>query len=113
MFRHVRSQNADLDGITIMGETTLVPADVVKRFGPPTSGDGYKISGEYAFLNEKDEAFVLHDWHSTNLMYDTAPTPEEFWAGTEPVEFSISSMDLDVAAFVRWLRSEVGGPAAG
>ena len=113
MFRHVRSQDAELDGITIMGETTLVPADVVKRFGKPAPGDGYKISGEYAFLNEQNEAFVFHDWLSTNLIYDTAPSPEQFWAGTSPVQLSISSMDLDVAAFAEWLRSEVGGSAAG
>jgi len=113
MFRHVRSQDADLDGITIRGDTTLVPADVVKRFGKPAPGDGYKISGEYAFLNERNKAFVLHDWLSTNLIYDTAPSPEQFWSGTNPVQLSISSLDLEVADFVQWLRAEFGGAAAG
>ena len=54
MFRQVRSQDVDLDGITIMGEVTLVPAAIVKRFGQPSPGDEYKISGEYAFVNERE-----------------------------------------------------------
>jgi hypothetical protein len=41
MFRHVKSQEADLDGITIMGEIIVSPAAVVRRFGKPSPGEGY------------------------------------------------------------------------
>ncbi len=93
-----------------MGRVELAPAAVVRRFGQPSPGDGNKISGEYAFLSERGEAFVLHDWLSTNLIYEAAPPPERFWASTEPIELSISSLDLEVTEFAEWIRSEVSGP---
>ena len=108
MFRHVKSQEAELDGITIMGEVSVAPAAVARRFGPPAPGEGYKISGEYAFLNERNEAFVLHDWLSTKLYHPEGPDPEKFWAREEPTSLSISSLDLDVAEFSAWLKAELG-----
>lgn len=92
-----------------MREVALAPATVVKRFGDPSPGDGYKISGEYAFLNDRGEAFVLRDWLSTNLIDETAPSPEQFWARTDPVELSVSSLDLEITESAEWLRSEVHG----
>lgn len=108
MFRHVKSQEADLDGITIMGEVTVAPAAVVRRFGEPSPGEEYKISGEYAFLNNRGEAFVLHDWLSTNLYHPDGPAPEDFWASEEATSLSISSLDLDVTEFAAWLKSQLG-----
>jgi len=107
MFRKVKSQDVDLDGITIMGEVTAAPAAVVRLFGPPSPGDGYKISGEYAFVNDGGEAFVLHDWMYTNLCSEDGPTPEEFWAIKEPLELSISSLDLDTAEFAKWVQQQL------
>ena len=107
MFRHVKSQDVDLDGITIMGEVTAVPALIAKRFGKPSPGDGYKISGEYAFTNDRGEAFVLHDWMCTSLYHESGPTPETFWTGKDPFEFSVSSLDLDISEFATWLQNEL------
>jgi hypothetical protein len=107
MFRHVKSRDVDLDGITIMGEVTAAPASIVKLFGPPSPGDGYKISGEYAFVNHRGQAFVLHDWLCTSLYDSSGPTPELFWASGDPFEFSVSSMDLDISEFAAWLQNEL------
>jgi hypothetical protein len=108
MFQHVKSQDVDLDGITIMGEVTVAPAVVVKRFGRPSPGEGYKISGEYAFTNDRGEAFVLHDWLCTNLYHhEDGLTPEAFWAMADPFPLSISSLDLDTSEFAAWLQNEL------
>ena len=107
MFRKVKSQDVDLDGITIMGEVMAAPAAVVRLFGKPSPGDGYKISGEYAFVNDRGEAFVLHDWMYINLCSEDGPTPEEFWAIEEPLELSVSSLDLDSADFANWLQQQL------
>ena len=78
MFRRVKSQDVDLDGITIMGEVQATPASIVRLFGPPAPGDGYKISGEYVFQGDGGEVFVLHDWMCTSLYHPSGPTPEVF-----------------------------------
>lgn len=107
MFRRMRSEEADLNDITIMGEVIATPAVVVRRFGKPSPGEGYKISGEFAFTNEAGDAFVLHDWLATDLYLPEGPTPEDFWASEEPTKLSVSSLDLDVNEFSDWLAKQL------
>ncbi len=107
MFKRVKSQDVDLDGITIMGEVQARPAQIVKLFGQPAPGDGYKISGEYAFQAANGDVFVLHDWMCTSLYLPSAAAPEQFWASTDPFDFSISSMDLDTSEFASWLHEQL------
>lgn len=106
-FRLVDGKNYDLNGITIMGEVEVVPADVVRCFGKPSPGDGYKISGEFVFASDRDEVFVLHDWISTRLFYGEGLSPLEFWAFESPIELSISSLDLDTTRFANWLQEQL------
>jgi len=97
------SPSADTSGITEMGEAEVPPARLVRRFGTPSRGDGYKVSGEYVFVDSDGEPFVVHDWKSTSLWDESFPTSEEFWAGEEPQELSVSTRDLDTEGFERWL----------
>lgn len=97
-----------LDGATIVGTTSVAPALVVKRFGKPRPGDGYKVSGEFAFTNVLGDAFILHDWLSTKLYIGSEPTPERFWASVEEHELCVSSLDLDCTDFLEWLGNEIG-----
>jgi hypothetical protein len=101
------SQSSDTTGITQMGEIEVPPALVVRRFGLPAKGDDYKVSGEYLFLDQNGNLFVVHDWKSTSLWDERLPAPEEFWATVEPTELSISSHDLDTGEFVRWFLQQL------
>jgi hypothetical protein len=79
---------------------------IVKRFGAPRGGDGYKVSGEYIFLDQ-GQPFVVHDWKSTKLWDPDLFTPEEFWSSREPMELNISSRDLDTTEFERWFLGQL------
>lgn len=106
-FRLVKGHEVQLDGATVTGATSVAPALIVKRFGPPQRGDGHKISGEYVFVSANGEAFALHDWLATSLYYGSGKTPDEFWAGTDDVELKVSSLDLDCSEFLEWLGNEL------
>jgi hypothetical protein len=100
-------RTTDLTGITEMGEFDVPPAIIVKRFGPPGAGDGYKISGQYVFVDTNGEPFVVHDWKSTTLWDGGLGTPEDFWASEEPQEMTVSTRDLDTEVFVAWFLREL------
>jgi hypothetical protein len=95
-----------------MGDVEIPPALVIKRFGPPTEGDGYKVSGEFVFVDSKGEVFVVHDWKSTSLWEEGLPTPEEFWARAEAEELSIGTRDVDTADFKQWFLEQLGWRSA-
>ena len=81
-------------GGSLQGSCRVSPARLVEVFGEPSESDGYKVSGEFTFIDrETGESFTLYDWKSTTL-YDYAgepgvPTPAEFWASSEQYEFHI------------------------
>lgn len=106
-YRRIKSRDLRLDGATVTAATSIAPALIVQRFGTPCQGDGYKISGEFAFINDEDNAFILHDWLSTSLYTGSEPTPEQFWASLEEYELRVSSLDLDCTEFLEWLANEV------
>lgn len=107
-YKLAKSGESRLDGATIMATAPISPALLVQRFGEPNSGDGYKISGEFVFINDCREVFALHDWLSTTLYTESGLTPAEFWASTEEHDFCVSSLDLDCTDFLEWLGNEIG-----
>lgn len=106
------TSDADTAGIGGMDEIEVSPARVVEVFGPPPSrGDEYKTSGEYIFRDEAGRVFTLSDWKATSLWDPSFPTPEQYWAGAEPDELTISAVDDDVTAFKDWLLARLVGEA--
>lgn len=103
---------ADTVGITGMGEIEVPPALLVQRFGLPGPGDGMKTSGEYVFVDEQGQPFVVHDWKATSLWDEGLATPEDYWASWEPDELTISSRDSDTQDFEKWLLGSLGLGAA-
>jgi hypothetical protein len=101
------SPNYDTIGVTQVDEIEVAPVFVVRRFGSPTKGDGYKVSGEYIFVDLNGKPFIVHDWKSTSLWDKHFPDPEEFWASFDPVELSISSHDLDTEEFKSWFFQQL------
>jgi hypothetical protein len=106
---------ADTAGMHRVDDIEIPPAVLVGMFGPPGRGsDDGKVSGFYRFTSNAGEVFTLYDWKATTLYYDADPawpTPEEFWAGTEPVPFGIGGhgeenedgLNLGATAFREWL----------
>jgi hypothetical protein len=102
------SPSTDTTGITEMGEVEVPPALVVRRFGAPSEGDGYKVSGEFVFVDRNGEPFVVHDWKATSFWDERFPSAEDFWASEEPEELSVSTRDLDTAEFEQWFLEQLG-----
>ena len=106
------TSDADTTGIGGMDEIEVPPARVVEVFGtPPSRGDEYKTSGEYIFRDEAGRVFTLSDWKATSLWDPSFPTPEQYWARTEPDELTISAVGDDVTAFKQWLLARLLGEA--
>ena len=99
--------SADTIGVTGMGEIEVPPALLVKRFGSPGSGDGFKTSGEYVFVDLDGRPFIVHDWKATSLWDSEFPTPEEYWASRVPEELTISTRDLATHDFQEWLLAQL------
>ena len=82
--------NASIHGTHLIAYVTMIPSELVKRFGEPKESDGYKVSGEYVFTSDHGRVFTLYDWKSTNLYDDKdAISPKELWASKEPFQFNI------------------------
>jgi len=107
-YRLVKSGELRLDGATIVATVPIAPAILIQHFGEPSPGDGYKISGEFVFINDGGDVFALHDWLSTTLYTNSGRTPAEFWASTEEMELHVSSADKDGTGFLEWLANQIG-----
>ena len=99
---------ANTIGVTGMSEVEVPPALVVRRFGQPSPGDGFKVSGQYVFVDDKGQTFLVHDWKATNLWDPSFPGPEEYWSGRVPDELTISTKDVDPALFLQWFLDQLG-----
>ena len=99
--------SADTTGVTGMGELDLPPRVLVQRFGPPSPGDGSKVSGEYVFVGPAGEVFVVHDWKATSLWNEAFPTPQSYWSLDEAEELVISSRDMPTEQFEVWLPQQL------
>lgn len=70
MFR-VCDNMDNIDGTSRMGEMDVKYKDLILTFGQPMESDGYKVSGEWVFMeDESGEVFTLYDWKMTEL-YDS------------------------------------------
>ena len=79
-----------------VGEISLNYQDIVNAIGEPEESDGYKVSGEWYFLNEETGAvFTLYDWKSTSLYSDDLPSVGEFRSYTGNVQFNIGGTGND------------------
>jgi len=95
--------DARVEGIHyLQGHIEIAPRDLVRAFGPPALSDGYKVSGEYRFVNKDGDVFTLYDWKSTSLYDDgllfppedgvgVLMTPEIFWSSGQPYRFHIGA----------------------
>lgn len=99
--------NEFASGTYKIGSVRLVPSKLIKMFGPPLSGDGYKVSGEYVFKSEDGKPFTVYDWKQTTL-YDQENlyTNVGFWMLDKEMEFSIGGKDMnDYHDFYKWIKS--------
>jgi hypothetical protein len=99
-----------------IGVIVLAARRLVDRFGPPEECDGYKVSGQYRFEDDRGRVYTVYDWKETSLFDDgvddgetsEAPTPDEFWSNENPITFHIGGRDDgDVEAFKNWLSAQV------
>lgn len=80
----------DFIGGSLQGECLISPAKLVEAFGQPGEADGYKVSGEYVFIDpDNGDSFTLYDWKYTTLYDSEGVRPSDFWASTEPYRFHI------------------------
>jgi hypothetical protein len=104
--------NDSANGTCLQGYVVLKPAALVRRFGEPQEGDGYKVSGEYIFEDSKGNIYTLYDWKSTTL-YDceAALRPSELWASEELFKFNIggSGAWTNWQDFKTWIANELKG----
>ena len=105
---------ADQSGTHGLGSIHLAPRAVIDRFGSPGSGDGYKTSGNYRFVDDAGLVYTLYDYKVTSLYHDPgqdhprSQTPETFWADGRPTTLHIGGTEAcDLPAFKVWLRYEV------
>ena len=98
---------ANITGTHLVGYIEAQPFVLVAVFGKPHESDGYKVSGEYVFSNDRGEVFTLYDWKSTSLYFGPgAPTPEEFWESDVVHELNIGGK-TDAKEFIEWFVETV------
>lgn len=106
-----RIEGGDCGGTWLCGYVTLSPAGLIRAFGPPDVGDGYKSSGEYIFHGPDGETITLYDYKVTTLYmgeYDSeAPTPEEFWEREEHSFHIGGGGKTDLNKFKSWVSERV------
>lgn len=100
--------DANVGGTSRIGEVSVAPAKLKAVFGPSESSDGYKVSGEYIFVDKKGTPFTVYDYKSTSLYDEDNPSPDAFWNATVPMEFSVGGNDrTKVNEFKAWLLDKL------
>lgn len=106
-------RTADADGTSLLEEAEVVPAFLVSRFGPPSLGDGYRVTGYYVFTDSHGQVFTVYDFKSTAAYLgeeDCALSPIEFWKSEFMHELSIGGLgtygDGSAKGFIAWLLDE-------
>ncbi len=105
----VLTDSAEAAETEFFDEVQVVPASIIRRFGPGSDGDGYKVSRHWTF-RRGDLIFTLYDWKSTNL-YDTGMwSPRSLWKCELPFDLHVGSKDPatgeEVAKFIDFLKRE-------
>jgi hypothetical protein len=99
MFR--LTQDLDINGTFLLARTTLSPARVMRAFGNPQPGDGYKTTGEFYFTGPEGSRFTLYDWKYGHNMWSVHDT--------QPIELNIGGDDHSrpyVHDFQAWLEKQ-------
>ena len=79
-------------------------AEVFAAFGEPLPGDDYKVSGEWAFIDDNGGSYTIYDWKSTNLYEPENPTIPAFRASTTIHNFYIGAFNQRSAeVFAQWV----------
>jgi len=101
------NNNANVCGTSLKGYITTSYTKLVQLFGEPVESDGYKVSGEWLFEDNKGNVFTIYDWKATAL-YDSGynPTVEEF-RQLPSYEFHIGGNNGSYGDFLQWLESEL------
>src|SRR6516225_992137 len=96
-----------------VGEILLPPAFMMKRFGKYAQADGYKVSGQWAFVSKAGKVFTVYEWESTTLYSgrgSDAPSVREFWSSWEPESLHIGGRGVTGwEGFRDWLQEAYQG----
>lgn len=97
------------NGTSRQGDIQVKYKDLVLAFGEPMESDGYKVSGEWVFLNEDSgDVFTLYDWKSTHLYDISLPSMDEFRNIDEPVQFNIGGRSKgNIESFKRFILRQI------
>lgn len=104
-----RNDTANTSGTYLLEEVDLIPKFLVSVYGPPSAGDGFRVSGEYTFVSSSGNVFTVHDYKSTTLWAtdEGLLTPKQFWKSDKEEEFSIGGKnEPEAKIFVEWLLKE-------
>ena len=102
----INNVNEFVSGTSNIGEIDTIPSKLVIKFGPPMSGDGHKVSGEYVFENKDGRPITLYDWKWTTLYDESNPfTSVGFWMRDKPIQFSVGGINKsDFYSFETWIK---------
>ena len=99
--------NADTNGTSLQSYVDTNYADLHKLFGEPQGCDGYKVSGEWTFVDPKGNVVTLYDWKSTSLYDSDYPSIETFRASPRAT-FNIGGNSPEAAInFSNWLHTKL------
>lgn len=99
----------DVSGTCLQDYVSIPPTRLIELFGKPSESDGYKVSGEYVFIDEDtDRVVTIYDWKATSLYDSYEQTPKELWKTRYPFEFHIGATEKQTALkFKNWLLKQV------
>lgn len=83
-------------------------SSLCKLLGPPTGGDGEKVSTEWTMQNPAGDVVSVYDYKDTNIYDPDLPSVEDFRKETENgnYEWHIGAHSKEVARdFLAWLAS--------
>jgi hypothetical protein len=97
------------NGTSRQGDIQVKYKDLVLAFGEPMESDGYKVSGEWVFLNEETgDVFTLYDWKSTSLYNHSLPSVETFRNRDIAMQFNIGGHgSSNLESFKRFLLRQI------
>lgn len=100
------NMDASVNGTSLMGYFTASYAALKAAFGPPTEGDGYKVSTEWIFTDSQGKAYTLYDWKKTNRYDPSLPGVLVFRALPE-YEWHVGA-EGDITKFIAFLEERLG-----
>jgi hypothetical protein len=89
-----------INGTCLIGKINISTLKLIRYFGRPLNGDGYKVSGEYYFEGPDDSIFTVYDW---KYGYDVWTPPS-----SKPMELNIggnTQARRHLSDFTKWLEA--------